>query len=53
MWLLSFFILVSTIGAFKIKTSDIGEDMPKKYGFYKDILFFFEIDSSGVIPLES
>lgn len=47
-----FLFLVSTIGAFKIKTSgNLIEDMPKNTGFYKDILFF-ENEFNGVMPLE-
>jgi predicted RND superfamily exporter protein len=47
-----FLFLVSTIGAFKIKTSgNLIEDMPKNTGFYKDILFF-ESEFNGVMPLE-
>jgi predicted RND superfamily exporter protein len=47
-----FLFLISTIGAFKIKTSgNLIEDMPKNTGFYKDILFF-ENEFNGVMPLE-
>lgn len=47
-----FLFLVSTIGAFKIKTSgSLIEDMPQKTGFYKDILFF-EKEFEGIMPLE-
>ncbi|MDG2433366.1 MMPL family transporter [Flavobacterium sp.] len=47
-----FLFLVSTIGAFKIKTSgNLIEDMPKNTGFYRDILFF-ENEFNGVMPLE-
>ncbi|WP_367772357.1 efflux RND transporter permease subunit [Flavobacterium sp. WC2421] len=47
-----FLFLVSTIGAFKIKTSgSLIEDMPKNTGFYKDILFF-EKEFEGIMPLE-
>ena len=47
-----FLFLISTIGAFKIKTSgNLIEDMPKNTGFYKDILFF-ENEYNGVMPLE-
>lgn len=47
-----FLFLVSSIGAFKIKTSgSLIEDMPKNTGFYKDILFF-ENEFEGIMPLE-
>ncbi len=47
-----FLFVISTIGAFKIKTSgSLIEDMPKKTGFYEDILFF-EKEFNGVMPLE-
>ncbi len=47
-----FLFLVSTIGAFKIKTSgSLIEDMPQNTGFYKDILFF-ENEFEGIMPLE-
>ena len=47
-----FLFLVSSIGAFKIKTSgSLIEDMPKNTGFYKDILFF-EKEFEGIMPLE-
>lgn len=47
-----FLFLVSTIGAFKIKTSgSLIEDMPQNTGFYKDILFF-EKEFEGIMPLE-
>jgi hypothetical protein len=47
-----FLFLVSTIGAFKIKTSgSLIEDMPKNTGFFKDILFF-EKEFEGIMPLE-
>lgn len=47
-----FLFLISTIGALKIKTSgSLIEDMPKKTGFYEDILFF-ENEFNGVMPLE-
>ena len=42
----------STFGALQIKTSgSLIEDMPKKTGFYEDILFF-EKEFNGVMPLE-
>ena len=44
--------IVSLYGAFQIKTSgSLIEDMPKKTGFYKDILFF-EKEFDGIMPLE-
>lgn len=47
-----FLFLVSSIGAFKIKTSgSLIEDMPKNTGFFKDILFF-EKEFEGIMPLE-
>jgi len=47
-----FLFLISSIGAFKIKTSgSLIEDMPKNTGFYKDILFF-EKEFEGIMPLE-
>jgi hypothetical protein len=47
-----FLFLISSIGAFKIKTSgSLIEDMPQNTGFYKDILFF-EKEFDGVMPLE-
>ena len=47
-----FLFLISTIGAFKIKTSgSLIEDMPKNTGFYNDILFF-EKEFEGIMPLE-
>lgn len=47
-----FLFLISTIGAFKIKTSgSLIEDMPKNTGFYQDILFF-EKEFDGIMPLE-
>jgi predicted RND superfamily exporter protein len=47
-----FLFLISTIGAFKIKTSgSLIEDMPKNTGFYQDILFF-EKEFEGIMPLE-
>jgi predicted RND superfamily exporter protein len=47
-----FLFLVSTIGAFKIKTSgSLIEDMPKNTGFFNDILFF-EKEFEGIMPLE-
>lgn len=43
---------VSIFGALQIKTSgSLIEDMPKKTGFFKDILFF-EKEFDGVMPLE-
>ncbi len=47
-----FIFLISIFGALKIKTSgSLIEDMPKKTGFYQDILFF-EKEFNGVMPLE-
>jgi len=47
-----FLFLISSIGAFKIKTSgSLIEDMPKNTGFFKDILFFEE-EFEGIMPLE-
>jgi predicted RND superfamily exporter protein len=47
-----FLFLISTIGAFKIKTSgSLIEDMPKNTGFFQDILFF-EKEFEGIMPLE-
>jgi len=47
-----FLFIVSLYGAFQIKTSgSLIEDMPKKTGFYSDILFF-EKEFDGVMPLE-
>jgi uncharacterized protein len=47
-----FLFLISSIGALKIKTSgSLIEDMPKKTGFFQDILFF-EKEFNGVMPLE-
>ncbi|MDD5151340.1 MAG: efflux RND transporter permease subunit [Flavobacterium sp.] len=47
-----FLFIVSLYGAFQIKTSgSLIEDMPKKTGFYNDILFF-EKEFDGVMPLE-
>jgi len=47
-----FLFVVSLYGAFQIKTSgSLIEDMPKKTGFFKDILFF-EKEFDGVMPLE-
>lgn len=47
-----FLFLISSIGAFKIKTSgSLIEDMPKNTGFFKDILFF-EKEFEGIMPLE-
>lgn len=47
-----FLFLISTIGALKIQTSgSLIEDMPKKTGFFQDILFF-ESEFNGVMPLE-
>ncbi|WP_338407120.1 efflux RND transporter permease subunit [uncultured Flavobacterium sp.] len=47
-----FLFVVSLYGAFQIKTSgSLIEDMPKKTGFYNDILFF-EKEFDGVMPLE-
>lgn len=44
--------IVSIYGALQIKTSgSLIEDMPKKTGFFKDILFF-EKEFDGVMPLE-
>ena len=43
---------IGIIGALKIKTSgSLIEDMPKKTGFFDDILFF-EKEFNGVMPLE-
>ena len=43
---------VSLFGAFQIKTSgSLIEDMPKKTGFFSDILFF-EKEFDGIMPLE-
>jgi hypothetical protein len=44
------FVLVSTIGAFKIKTGNLIEDMPRILAFIK--IFFFENEFNGVMPLE-
>jgi predicted RND superfamily exporter protein len=47
-----FLFVVSIYGAFQINTSgSLIEDMPKKTGFFKDILFF-EKEFDGVMPLE-
>lgn len=47
-----FLFFISLYGAFQIKTSgSLIEDMPKKTGFFKDILFF-EKEFDGVMPLE-
>ncbi|EIA09264.1 putative integral membrane protein [Flavobacterium frigoris PS1] len=47
-----FLFLISSIGAFKIKTSgSLIEDMPKNTGFFQDILFF-EKEFEGIMPLE-
>lgn len=47
-----FLFIISSIGALKIQTSgSLIEDMPKKTGFYQDILFF-EKEFNGVMPLE-
>lgn len=45
-------LVLGIIGIFQIKVSgSIIEDMPKKTGFYKDILFY-EKEFDGVMPLE-
>lgn len=47
-----FLFIISLYGAFQINTSgSLIEDMPKKTGFFKDILFF-EKEFDGVMPLE-
>jgi uncharacterized protein len=47
-----FLFVISFFGALEIKTSgSLIEDMPKKTGFYQDILFF-ENEFNGVMPLE-
>lgn len=47
-----FLFVVSLYGAFQINTSgSLIEDMPKKTGFFKDILFF-EKEFDGIMPLE-
>jgi len=47
-----FLFIVSLIGTFQIKTSgSLIEDMPKKTGFFSDILFF-EKEFDGIMPLE-
>ncbi|MFT7335348.1 MAG: putative RND superfamily exporter protein [Porticoccaceae bacterium] len=47
-----FLFVISSIGAFKIKTSgSLIEDMPKNTGFFQDILFF-EREFEGIMPLE-
>lgn len=48
----SLLLVISIFGALQIKTSgSLIEDMPKKTGFYEDILFF-EKEFNGVMPLE-
>ena len=45
-------LVLGIIGIYQIKVSgSIIEDMPKKTGFYKDILFY-ENEFNGVMPLE-
>jgi predicted RND superfamily exporter protein len=45
-------LIIGIIGIYQIKVSgSIIEDMPKKTGFYNDILFF-EKEFNGVMPLE-
>lgn len=45
-------LIISIIGIYQIKISgSLIEDMPKKTGFFKDILFF-EKEFDGVMPLE-
>lgn len=47
-----FLFIISLYGALQIKTSgSLIEDMPKKTGFFNDILFF-EKEFDGVMPLE-